>query len=282
MHWVPETAARREVGLGEQWVRVLSPPDGVMDGESIQLKGSDGEQFAKVFWQGRESQIVQFDAESIGAISVSPGGSRRFDDLTYVANAQWEIISVVYLGDEGAIDSERTAFYLEKAMVDAPNYVVQFQHLLPDDPDVPVSLIMADWVIVASPLSESVQAVLSRRVERGLSVFLMLRDKAMEELLSVLVGSETELRTVTNNAGVRYGEIDFSDPLFAPFVSAEHQTFSDLRTIRYQRIGGDFFDEVSHRVIARYSSGEPAWIDVTLGSGSIVIMNSSWDRRDSN
>jgi hypothetical protein len=74
-------------------------------------------------------------------------------------------------------------------------------------------------------------------------------------------------------------DIAFDHPLFAPLAGAQFNDFTKIRFWKYRRIDGDKFHGA--RVLARFETGDPAFLEKAIGKGRLVVMASGWQPSDS-
>jgi hypothetical protein len=75
------------------------------------------------------------------------------------------------------------------------------------------------------------------------------------------------------------GEIDRKHPYLQGFSEARFADFTKVHFWRHRTLDIDNLEKA--RVLASFDSGEPAWFEVPVGKGSLLVMTSSWDREDS-
>jgi len=117
-------------------------------------------------------------------------------------------------------------------------------------------------------------------IEAGGTALLTLRDaasvKTLQELLSISDAPATEA-TVKDHA--RFGEIDFKSPVFAPFADPRYSDFSGIRIWKYRKLPEALTSP--GKVLARFDSGDPAWLSFPLGKGTLHVLTTTWRPADS-
>jgi hypothetical protein len=73
--------------------------------------------------------------------------------------------------------------------------------------------------------------------------------------------------------------IEFNHPLLAPFAEPRFGDFTHIGFWRYRRI--DIAQLPDARVLASFDSSEPALFEQPVGSGSLLVLASSWHPSDS-
>jgi hypothetical protein len=75
------------------------------------------------------------------------------------------------------------------------------------------------------------------------------------------------------------GEIDFRHPIFAAFADPRFSDFTKIHFWKYTRL--DAAQIPNSRVLARFDSGDPALLEVTLGQGRVLVLTSGWQPQSS-
>jgi len=75
------------------------------------------------------------------------------------------------------------------------------------------------------------------------------------------------------------GQIDFEHPLFAPFAEPRFSDFTKIHFWKYRRLESARLR--NGRILARYDKGDPAFIQIAVGKGSLLVFTSGWQPTDS-
>jgi hypothetical protein len=75
------------------------------------------------------------------------------------------------------------------------------------------------------------------------------------------------------------GQIDFKDPVFAPFADPRFSDFTKIHFWKYRQV--DLKQLPGGRVLARFDSGDPALIELSVGKGTLLVLTSGWQPADS-
>ncbi len=75
------------------------------------------------------------------------------------------------------------------------------------------------------------------------------------------------------------GRLDFRHPLLAVFGEPRFGDFSRVHFWRYRKVDVDGLPGA--RVLAWFDSGDPAWIEVSVGRGTLLVWMCGWGRADS-
>jgi hypothetical protein len=74
--------------------------------------------------------------------------------------------------------------------------------------------------------------------------------------------------------------IDFDHPALGKFRDPRWRDFTQVHFWKHRQIAEADLPEGS-KVIARFDRGDPAWIEIPVGKGSLVVMMAGWHPRDS-
>lgn len=75
------------------------------------------------------------------------------------------------------------------------------------------------------------------------------------------------------------GDLDFRHPLLAAFADPRFSDFTRIHFWKYRRIDPQVLPNA--RIIARFDTGDPAWIEIPLKKGRILVLTSGWQPEDS-
>jgi hypothetical protein len=75
------------------------------------------------------------------------------------------------------------------------------------------------------------------------------------------------------------GQIDFEHPLLAPFSVPQFSDFTQIHFWKYRRININELPDV--KVLARFDNNDPAWFELKVGEGSLLVLMSGWNPSDS-
>jgi len=74
-------------------------------------------------------------------------------------------------------------------------------------------------------------------------------------------------------------EIDFQHPLFAPFADPRFSDFTKIHFWKYRRLDATQFPGA--RVVAKFDTGDPALLQVSVGKGTLYVLATGWQPGDS-
>ena len=95
-------------------------------------------------------------------------------------------------------------------------------------------------------------------------------------LLGIAAPTLTDVRAADY---AMFGDIDFRHPLFAPFADPHYSDFTKIHIWNYRRLQLDALPGA--RALARFDSGDPALVEVGVGSGRLLVLLTGWNPEDS-
>ena len=229
-----------------------------------------------------ESRVVRLerpDADATGAVRLV-GDSRPFDDAIYVADAEEDEATVLYLGNDAADDPEGLLYYLDRVFLDHPRRDVRVRRVDPAEPlkiegdeSVPLA------VIAREPIPDTADQI-AELVRGGGTALYVLNDPGPATSLESLMGIDLgDLPEANVDGDAMLGSIDFGHRLFAPLSGPQFNDFTKIRFWHYRRLNDDSLGNAE--VVARFEGGAPAVVEQPLGKGRVVLFASSWRPVDS-
>ena len=121
---------------------------------------------------------------------------------------------------------------------------------------------------------------LRAQITSGKTLLFALQNEASAPTLAKLLGIERVAVQESRPANyAMLAEIDFRHALFAPFADPRYSDFTKIHFWKYRRVEPDAFP--GSRVLARFDSGDPALIEVPIGTGHLLVLTSGWQPEDS-
>jgi hypothetical protein len=198
------------------------------------------------------------------------GDDHAFDNEAAWVTSALPVVKIWHPDPSEVTDTKETTYFLQRAMQPTADYAVEIVGTPPVDAP---ALTITD----GKPGDFS---ALRKVIEGGGTVLLTLRDvgaaKVIEELFDVKDATATEA-VVKDHA--RFGEIDFKSSVFAPFADPRYSDFSGIRVWKYRALPDAL--TAPGKVLARFDSGDPAWVSYALGKGTLQVLTTTWRPADS-
>ncbi|MGI9242361.1 MAG: BatA domain-containing protein [Verrucomicrobiales bacterium] len=218
-----------------------------------------------------ESRFFQLDSMASEIVLEGDGDGQGFDNRAFLAPLEAATVKLQFMGDAKPDDSNGVEYYFRRAFGLSDVLQPQFVDSLADGPQI---------IAIARPLESGEISELREVLEGGGRALLIVDDIDMAETLGALVGTgEPDLEE--RGGGYSLLErIDFDHPVLAAFRDPRWRDFTDVHFWRHRVIDpADLPDD--SKVIARFDSGAPAWIEIPVGGGALMVMMSGWHPRDS-
>ncbi|MCB1236393.1 MAG: BatA domain-containing protein [Verrucomicrobiae bacterium] len=259
---------------------------------------SESEKFA-LAWAGAKEPAVtgQLPAGASRVLPVPPraddstdsvleisGDAHDFDNRVYIARAQPHPVRLLFLAKETAqADVGSPLFYLRRAMhrtatIDPSVTAMTFTEFqAARDP-----LGAADVAIVHGGAPSPVAAALGEFAKKGGAVFAVVAEGTAAESLKPILGIEgIALSEAKVDDYAMFSELDFDHPVLAPFARAKVRDFTKVRTWKHRVLTIPETAADRARVLARFDSGDPAWVETAPGEGRVFVFLSGWEPSES-
>jgi hypothetical protein len=204
----------------------------------------------------------------------------EFDNTLYLAPFLQQQVNIIYIGADNPANSKAMLYYLKRAFGTTRTLKPDIISHPGDKTITATDIEAAHLVIVTGNINSKNLAFLRKYVESGRTLLLVMKtadDVATLTGLSGIENIESEEAEVDKYAML--GRIEFKHPLLIPFSEPRFGDFTQIHFWKYRRL---YFDDLLNvRVIANFDSGDPAWVEMPLGKGSLLILTCGWHPSDS-
>jgi hypothetical protein len=268
-------------------VRIINSSDATK--ERFQLKWADkttttsSSQVIDVYAPPGHSVVVSAPAREDHLQArrlILTGDDHEFDNALFLAPYLQQQVNILYIGRDNPDDSNGMLYYLKRAfgatLTLKPRVISH-----PGDKTIAVTEIeSAHLIIVADKISSDNFAYLSRYLESGRTLLLVMKSVDDVKTLRGLSGIENiEAEEADVDKYAMLGRIEFKHPLLIPFSEPRFGDFTQIHFWKYRRLNVDDLPKI--QIIANFDSGEPAWIEIPVGKGSLLILTCGWHPSDS-
>ncbi len=214
-------------------------------------------------------------AGKAGSAVVLRGDDHAFDNTLYLTDAAPAEVPVLYLGSDAVDDPTGLAYFLKRALqptrVLAPRLTA---HGLADAAADPARF---SWVVVGGAPSAELAQRLTAHVSSGGAITVVLRQASDAAWLEKLSGHALRAEEARVNGFAMIGRVDFAHPLLRPFEVARFGDFTKIHVWHHRTLT----PPPTAQVLAWYDDGQPAWLDVPVGKGRVLVLTSGWHPADS-
>ncbi len=266
-----------EIGWTNAGVRMMPMENQVQRVRVINSEGSAKSDFTLAWSDSSETIQVSVPPGESAVFDAPPGLAAEGkitltgDDFTYDNEASWVTpvrpVARVWCPDQTqAADATEGNYFLSRALQSTPDYAVEITSTRPQE---------SPTLTITSGKAE-VAAIL----KAGGNVLFTLRDAASVQAVAGILGTTSgEAREATVKDHALFGEIDFKSAVFAPFADARYSDFSSIRVWKYRVLPKDL--TAKGTVLARFDSGDPAWVSFAVGKGTLHLLTTTWRPADS-
>jgi hypothetical protein len=278
---VAESEDLKAGGADPLRVRVLNSPDSTREQFELRWMGATnlGTETTPVYVPPGQNRIVQ--APPPGADMsrlVLSGDDSPFDNTVHVGSTAPEQVTILFFGDDSPDDPGALLFYLHRAFQPTSRQEIRIRAVNPDAPLESGELEHAHLAIVHLLQGGQSTQALRDFASRGKIVFIPMTSPAQAETVAAFIAGFAVEEDQTFGYTM-LSQIAFEHPLFAPFADPRFSDFTKIHFWRYRRFSADAIPQ--SRVLARFENSDPALVQFPLGSGSILVLASGWQPKDS-
>jgi hypothetical protein len=207
------------------------------------------------------------------------GDDHDFDNTLYMAPRLTQKVNILFIGRDKAGDSKGMLYYVQRAFRPTssiePVVVSRSAENLTDADITAAHLIIAANTIVPERI-DSVR----RYLETGRTILLVIKSTEPAKTIAQLAGIETvESHEADIDNYSLLSRIEYNHPLLAPFSEPRFGDFTRIHFWKYRRINIDDLPGV--KVLAWFDSNDPAFFEMRVAKGSLLVLTSGWHPSDS-
>ncbi|UCD48658.1 MAG: BatA and WFA domain-containing protein [Phycisphaerales bacterium] len=262
-------------------VRITNSADATA--ERFQLGWADESSTVDVYVAPGRSVVVRVPTRtqpSAGQRLVLTGDDHDFDNTLYVAPSTPGPVNVLYVGNDDPNDPTDMLFYLRQAFDIDDVLNARVLRRVPDETVGREDIEMAHLVVVADGVIGQSVAPLRQYLESGRTVMLVLRSPEAVRVLSDLAGTENvDSQEADVDQYAMLAQIEFDHPLLVSFADPRFGDFTRIHFWKYRRV--DLANCPEAQILAHFDSGDPAWFEIPVGRGSLLVWTCGWHPADS-
>jgi hypothetical protein len=286
LHWLTDSTAGQSGGETNVRVRVSNEADSRQGQFQVGWADDAGNYVGtaqEIHLPAGQSRVATFprDPPSTNATRiVLRGDTEPFDNTLFLAPPQAAHITVLYLGGDADSDTTKPLFFLRRALQQTGRLMIDVVSAKPGAawPDAQVRA--AGMLVLTEALPADQAQVLRDEVAKGKTLLFAPMNVAAAPTLARLAGlPEVRMQEAKPASYAMLGEMDFHHPLLALFADARFNNFTGIHVWNYRRIEAG--DLPGARILARFDQGDPAWVELPVGKGRVLILTSGWHPADS-
>jgi hypothetical protein len=268
-------------------VRITNSPDATSEQFALrwadQSDVNDAPELMDVYVAPGRSVVVDVPNRADGSTPgelILTGDDHDFDNTLYLAPHLKQQINIVCIGDEDPNDPREMLYYLQRCFgaSRALNPKIIYQWADGDLADADIAA--AHFVIVADVPEQRTVGALKQYLQSGRTALLVMSSPESIATVGALTGVEDlQSEEAEIDGYAMLDRIEFNHPLLAPFAEPRFGDFTRIGFWKYRKI--DIAQLPDARVLASFDSNEPALFEQPVGSGSLLVLASSWHPSDS-
>ena len=271
-------SAEEDKGTNAPRIRVTAGPETQTEQFSITNEGSSATAYVP---PGQSRVVAAPGALTAGSAKLTlTGDETAFDNTLHLVAPAPDETTLHFFGMDTDSDPKQSLFYLRRAFPAREQQSVKLIVQPGSEAPAATALQQARLVVLGNGGSDAAIVAAEAFAQNGGSVFVPLTSAEGVAVIGKLLHQP---QLAATEAAVKdyalLGEIDFQHPLFSAFADPRFGDFTKTHFWKYRRF--DPAQLAGARVVARFDSGDPAWLQVPLGRGSVFIFTSSWRPEDS-
>lgn len=268
-------------------VRITNSPDATAEQFGLrwadQTDANDAESLMDVYVAPGHSVVVHVPNradEAAGRELILTGDDHDFDNTLYLAPHLKQQINIVYIGGEDPNDPREMPYYVRRCFGVSQSLIPKIIFHPADSKLADADIATAHFVIVADVLEQEHVDALKQYLQSGRTALLVMKSPESAATVAALAGIDNLRSEEADVDGyAMLDRIEFNHPLLAPFSEPRFGDFTNIHFWKHRRI--DMTDLPDARVLASFDSNEPALFEQPVGSGSLLVLTSSWRPSDS-
>lgn len=246
-------------------VRLRNDPESGVSEFQIQA----GEKTLRAVVPAGESRV--FPLEGPATEVVVTGDGNDFDNRLYLAPREPLPLALQFIGDGEPDDSNLPEYYFRRAFGESEILKPRFVADVSENPTI---------LAVARSLEGGEARAVRSFAEAGGRVLVVVTSPEMGDTLESLVGIGGAALREHDGRYALLEQVDFDHPSLREFRDPRWRDFTDVHFWRFREMDPSGLPSGA-RVVARFDTGDPAWIHVPAGKGSFFLMLAGWHPNDS-
>lgn len=247
--------------------------------EQFKLRWTNAPEFDAYVPTGK-SRIIRAPKPPPGADRVTLAGDEAdFDNAVFVLPPQTVQTPILFLGTDADEDTRASLYYLRRAFPPTARQKIEIIAHRGTEAVPAFQLQQAQLLVIGDSPSEAALASAGQFVREGKVALVPLADAASATGMSPLLGAALTATEAPARDYAMLAQIDFTHPLFTPFADPRFSDFTKIHFWKHRRL--DLSAIKDARVLAKFDDGDPALVQVPLGSGSVVLIATTWRPADS-
>jgi len=207
------------------------------------------------------------------------GDDHDFDNSLFLAPYLPQQANILYIGNDNPEDSNGMLFYLKRAFGTTPALE---PHIIPYPGDTTIAatdIKTANLVVATDKINRQNLTSLRQYIESGQTLLLVMKSDDITTLTGLSGIESIESGEADVDRYAMLDRIEFKHPLLTPFSDPRFSDFTKIHFWKHRRLYINNLPD--SQVLARFDSGDPALIELSVGKGSLLILTCGWHPSDS-
>ena len=280
LQWIMNRNALALSGSGPLGIRVTNSLDA--DRDRFQLNWGDNQRTEVYVPAGQSIVVHPPDDPNRQAVMrlVLSGDDLDFDNVLHLAPPPQQRIAILHVGSDDPNDTREMLYYLRRAFRTDSMLTASVVHHSGDEVISHTDVETARMIVVTDAVNQRNLTPLRQYVESGGILLLVVKSVETAGVLSALAGTEgLQCREADAGKYVMLDRIDLGHPLLKPFSDPRFGDFTRIHFWKHRFINAAACPGA--RVLAWFDNNDPAWLEVPIGRGALLVWTSGWQPSDS-
>ena len=208
------------------------------------------------------------------------GDDHPFDNALYLAPRVDRPLNILYVGDHDPNDTREMLYYLRQALQADATVASHVTHRTGVKPLRAGDVERAQAVVVTEPLRGSDLTTVRGYLASGGMVLLVLKSTETTSVMAGLAGlQDLECREAAVDDYAMLDRLEFEHPMLQAFADPRFADFTRIHFWRHRQV--DLSGVPDARALAWFDRGDPAWFEVGVEEGLLLVWTSGWHPADS-
>ena len=208
------------------------------------------------------------------------GDEHDFDNTLYVAPHLQQQVDIMYIGGDDPNDPRDMLYYVRRVFGATGAIKPRIISRSGADVIAATEIEAAHLIIAADAISEENLVALRRYLESGRTLLLVMKSADSATTVGALAGIDNlHAWEADVDRYAMLNQIEFEHPLLVPFSEPRFGDFTQIHFWKHRRI--NIADFPGARLLASFDSGDPAWFELSVGKGALLVFTCGWHPTDS-
>jgi hypothetical protein len=261
-------------------VRVINAASSKNDRLALQWKTGEKVLKNEVYVPPGQSRVVplSLNKEALSAQVTLAGDSENFDNELAIQVPAPATRRIIYLGEAITNNPAHLYFFIDRAF----GKVGRDHYLLENATAASLSKALegdASFLLITRSLSSAEASAVQAWLQKG-KIALVALPANEQNLLGSLLGRQVAVReAAVEKDYLLLSDIDFAHPVFLPFANPKFSDFSKIHVWKAREVTTNNLPGC--RIVARFDNKTPALLQVPVGTGSLLVLTTTWAPADS-